>query len=105
MDLSIRWRYLGGRPYTSPIYYKTLHEWVVDESVLSNDQRYPHYHRLDFRIDRRFMFQGWNIVTYFDLMNVYGRDNIWEYSYQDDGTIEEFLQWKVFPVGGMAIEF
>ncbi len=105
MDFSIRWRYLGGRPYTKPVYYANLNRWVTDETVLQNIHRYPSYHRLDLRIDRRFMFKGWNIVTYFDLMNVYGRDNIWSYSYQDDGTVDEILQWKVFPVGGLAIEF
>jgi len=105
MDVSIRWRYLGGRPYTRPRYYPNLHYWAVDESMPINSNRYPVYHRLDLRIDRRFMFQGWNMITYFDLMNVYGRDNIWEYYYNEDGTVEEVLQWKVFPVGGLAIEF
>ncbi|HDQ00216.1 MAG TPA: TonB-dependent receptor [bacterium] len=105
MDVSVRWRYLGGRPYTKPIYYSHLHTWVVDETVPVNSHRFPAYHRLDFRLDRRFMFKGWNIVTYFDLMNVYGRDNIWQYSYKEDGSISEILQWKVFPVGGLAIEF
>lgn len=105
VDVSIRWRYLGGRPFTKPVYYDYLHTWVTDETVQANSNRFPPYHRLDFRIDRRFMFEGWNIITYFDLMNVYGRDNIWNYSYLEDGNIEKVLQWKVFPVGGMAIEF
>ena len=105
MDVSIRWRYLGGRPYTPPTYYQNLHFWAINEIMPINSSRYPKYHRLDLRIDRRFMFDGWNIITFFDLMNVYGRDNIWEYSYKDNGSVEEILQWKVFPVGGMAIEF
>lgn len=105
MDVSVRWRYLGGRPYTEPFYRHELHEWVTEENILLNNHRFPPYHRLDLRLDRRFMFEGWNIITYFDLMNVYGQDNIWEYSYKDDGTIDKILQWKVFPVGGLAIEF
>ncbi len=105
MDVSIRWRYLGGRPYTQPIYYPFLHRWVTDETVPQNGNRYPPYHRLDLRIDRRFMFEGWNIVTYFDMMNVYHRDNIWRYSFKEDGTIDKILQWQVMPVLGVAIEF
>jgi len=105
MDFSFRWRYLGGRPFTRPKYYETLHYWIIEESMSMNAHRFPPYHRLDLRLDRRFMFKGWNIVTYFDLMNVYSRDNIWEYSYQDDGSVEKILQWKVFPVGGISIEF
>jgi len=105
VDIGIRWRYLGGRPYTEPLYYTHLRKWIVDETVLINTHRYPEYHRLDFRLDRRFMFKGWNIVTYFDVMNVYARKNIWGYSYEDDGSIENIYQFMVFPVGGITIEF
>ena len=105
LDLSLRWRYLGGRPYTEPVYYPKLHYWVTEENLLLNTSRYRPYHRLDLRIDRRFMFRGWNMITFFDLMNVYSRYNLWGYSYKDDGSKEEILQWKVFPVGGVAIEF
>ncbi|MFH1943483.1 MAG: TonB-dependent receptor [bacterium] len=105
MDISVRWRYLGGRPYTRPMYYEQLHYWAVNETSPVNTNRYPSYHRLDLRIDRRFMFKGWDIITYFDVMNVYGRNNIWEYTYNDDGSVDEILQWKVFPVGGLSIEF
>jgi hypothetical protein len=51
------------------------------------------------------MFKGWNMVTYFDIMNIYARDNIWMYMYKDDGSIENVLQFQVFPVGGITIEF
>lgn len=105
VEISFRWRYLGGRPYTKPLYYPHLQRWLEDETVLQNQHRYPAYHRMDIRLDRRFMFQGWNMVTYIDIMNVYGRDNIWAYSYQDEGTVENIYQFKVFPVGGITIEF
>jgi hypothetical protein len=105
VEVSLRWRYLGGRPFTAPVYYPRLREWITDENIRSNRNRYPVYHRLDFRLDRRFMFDGWNIVTYFDIMNIYGRDNIWGYSYDSDGTIDNVYQWQVFPVGGVTVEF
>lgn len=105
MEIGVRWRYLGGRPYTEPRYDRTLHNWVADEDQPWNTERYPPYHRLDIRIDRRFFFRNWNLVTYFDIMNIYGRDNIWSYSRNDMGEVEEVLQWKVFPIGGMVIEF
>ncbi len=105
VEISTRWRYLGGRPYTGQTYYPNLHYWVVEETQLSNTRRFPAYHRLDFRLDRRFMYRNLTLVTYFDIMNIYGRDNIWAYSYKSDGSVEEVLQWQVFPVGGLAIEF
>lgn len=102
---SVRFRYLGGRPRTGIIYHPEFREWLVDEDLMLNRLRYPHYARLDLRIDKRFFFDNWNITTYFDMMNVFNRDNIWEYSHNSDGTIEKILQFQVFPVGGLTIEF
>ena len=59
VEVNIRWRYLGGRPYTQPQYYPYFQRWFVDETVQRNQNRYPAYHRFDFRLDRRFMFAGW----------------------------------------------
>ena len=39
------------------------------------------------------------------MMSVYDRDNIWDYNYKDNGTLEEILQFKIIPVGGIAFEF
>ncbi|MBN2028768.1 TonB-dependent receptor [bacterium] len=105
VEIGIRWRYLGGRPYTQPLYYPQLQKWFVDETVPYNAERYPVYHRLDFRLDKRYMMSGWNMVFYLDIINIYGRDNIWMYSYQENGTKKEILQFQVFPVGGITIEF
>ena len=44
-------------------------------------------------------------MTYFDIMNVFGRDNIWDYSYKDNGSIKDILQFQTMPVGGITIEF
>jgi outer membrane receptor protein involved in Fe transport len=103
--VSVRWRYLGGRPYTGPVYYRGLHTWITEEHQKLNTLRYPPYHRLDLRLDRRFVFHGRNMVTYFDLQNVYNRDNIWGYQYGEHGDRDDVLQFKVFPIGGLAIEF
>ena len=105
LEIGIRWRYLGGRPYTQLTYLPRYRLWTALPGTAYNTLRYPEYHRLDLRIDRRYMFKNWNMVTYFDIMNIYGRDNLWSYRYNGDGTREEILQWQVFPVGGITIEF
>ncbi len=105
VELSVKWRYLGGRPYTQPVYHPELQRWVVEETLELNGRRYPAYHRLDVRIDRRFLFHSWALVVFFDLVNVYNRDNIWDYQYNDDGTVSRVLQYKTMPVGGMTLEF
>lgn len=105
VEVGLRWRYLGGRPFTQRTYYPFLRTWAVEEDTPLNAERYPAYHRLDIRLDRRFMFRKWNIVTFLDVFNIYQRDNIWGYTYNDDGTIDKILQFQVFPVGGLTIEF
>ena len=105
VEAAVRWRYLGGRPYTELTYSRDLRGWFMLEDTPLNTARYPSYHRLDFRLDRRYMFNGWNLVTYFDIVNIYSRDNIWAYEYYGDGTKEPILQYKVFPVGGLTVEF
>ncbi|MFH1007271.1 MAG: TonB-dependent receptor, partial [Candidatus Latescibacterota bacterium] len=103
--VSFRWRYLGGRPYTEPNYHREWHTWITGETQKLNTQRHPVYHRLDIRLDRRFMFGGWNMVTYLDIQNVTNRDNIWGVQYKENGGKENVLQFKVFPIGGLVIEF
>jgi hypothetical protein len=105
VEFSIKFRYLGGRPYTPPVYHPEYKRWIVEETQFLNTERYPEYIRLDFRLDRRFFFETWNMVIYFDIMNILGRDNIWEYQYNENGTAEKILQFEVFPVGGVSIEF
>jgi len=105
VEIGLRWRYLGGRPYTERTYLDRYRFWTILPETPRNTLRYPEYHRLDLRIDQRYMFKNWNMVAYFDIMNIYGRDNIWAYAYKDNGTTEEILQWQIFPVGGITIEF
>ena len=77
--------------------------WIQNQDL--NSYRYPEYNRLDLRIDRRIIATNFNMVFFLYLMNIYNRHNLWEYQYNDDGTREEILQFEVFPVGGLSIEF
>jgi len=108
-EISIKWRYLGGRPFTPPVYHPEWREWVVEETQQLNTERFPEYHRLDFRIDKRFIFESWNLVTFLDIINIYGQDNLWNYNYGFDSEKgperEDVLQFQVFPVGGVSLEF
>ena len=104
-EISLKFRYLGGRPFTPPVYRPELREWIVDETQSLNTERYPAYHRLDLRIDKWYSYQNWNFVIFFDLVNIYNNDNIWSYQYNDDGTVDEVLQFNTLPVGGVTIEF
>lgn len=106
IEWSIKYRYLGGRPYTPKVYHPEYKTWIVEENAPFNSVRLPEYSRLDLRLDRRFFFDNWNLVNYFDISNILNHKNIWEYQYNhEEGTKEEVLQFEPFFVGGVIIEF
>jgi hypothetical protein len=105
VELSGRWRFAGGRPYTAPTYLRDYHTWIVAADAELNDHRYPDYHRLDVRLERRFYLKGRSVKFYWDIVNIYNRSNIWGYSYQEDGTADRINQFSTVPVMGVSIEF
>ncbi len=108
-EASVRWRYLGGLPYT-PLAGRRFSEWTGQWEPVWEEppygSRYPAYHKLDFRVDRRTNFADANLVWYIDLQNLYGRRNVFEYRYNDDYTERQTVnQFGFLFVGGMAMEF
>jgi len=105
IELSVRWRYLGGKPYNQPKYDPYLQAWYTPASQAYNASRFPAYHRLDIQYTQRYIFKKVNLVFYLEIQNVYNRDNIWDYTYNSDGTISRVSQYSLFPVGGFILEF
>ncbi|MDQ3050433.1 MAG: TonB-dependent receptor [Bacteroidota bacterium] len=77
-DLGIKWRYVGGRPFTP---YDTLASalktnWdakgvgILDYSIL-NSERSPAFHQLDIRIDKTWFREKWSLNLYLDIQNLY----------------------------------
>ena len=66
-EFSAKFRYVTGRPYTP---------YAVDGRQLSdeyNSLRIDANHSLDVRVDRRWSFGAWTLVTYIDIQNIYNR--------------------------------
>jgi hypothetical protein len=111
VELSAKWRFLGGRPYTAPVYNDSLDRWIYDQEEL-NGTRYPPYHRLDLRYERRYGFGFLQMIYYLDIQNVYNRKNIWTYLYRDGeeepGTVYQIHAGNSMPFvlsGGVIIGF
>lgn len=77
-EIGIKWRYLGGTPYT-PIdipqsslksVWDINNKGVEDFSQL-NSLRLKPFHQLDCRIDKKFFFKKWSLDIYFDIQNTY----------------------------------
>jgi Carboxypeptidase regulatory-like domain/TonB-dependent Receptor Plug Domain len=105
-EISFKWRYLGPRPHTSPVYDSTYQRWYVDNRAPLNADVYGEYHSLDIRWERRFGFGFVQMMYYFDLQNVYGRKNIWTRLYTDGRpSPADVYQLPFFPAGGIIIGF
>lgn len=68
-EASIKIRYATGRPYTP-------YNSDGSQSIANyNTQRFPEFHTVDLRIDRRWNFDNWTLITYLDIQNIYNRNN------------------------------
>ncbi|HRK75370.1 MAG TPA: TonB-dependent receptor, partial [Rhodothermales bacterium] len=113
-EFGVKWRFTSGNPFTpfdlakSAAEYKITGRGVQDFSKL-NSLRMPAYHRLDFRVDRRFFFNKLNGVAYIDIQNLYNHDNLFTYTYTQDPAYPNNLrpssQVSFLPNIGFSIEW
>ncbi len=106
-EFSSRWVYAGGTPYTPLNLAKSseLKSDVLDESAI-NGSRYPAYHSLNVRFDRRFHFQNSNLIFYLSAWNVYDRKNVAGYFWNEKEKKQDVLyQWRLLPIFGLEYEF
>jgi len=104
-ELSLKWRYLGGRPYTPETYHPEWRRWTLDPCQPVNSARMRPYDRFDLHLQRRWYFGRLDLLAYFDLQNVFNSKNEWMYLYDDDGTREVVYQFSRMLVGGVVVEF
>ncbi|MEQ1589250.1 MAG: TonB-dependent receptor, partial [Gallionella sp.] len=105
---SAKWNYHSGAPYT-PIYgtngtFPDGRPKPVYGAV--NSGTLPAYHRLDLRLDRKFVYKTWKLNTYFELNNAYQRQNVVDYSYDPSYTKRTDVSPFVIPFNfGVQAEF
>jgi hypothetical protein len=103
-DLTPKWRmtaafnYATGQPYTEPTYrFSAINDPFTSDSEARNTfispfngERLPAYHRLDVGATRRGTWFGADFELQLQLINVYGRSNVWFYFFEtnQDGTVE-----------------
>ena len=105
-EYSVRWVVAGGSPYTPFDIQasRTVNKAVFDNSQI-NRQRRPTYHSLNIRFDRRFNFSGSNMIIYLDCWNVYNKQNILSYYWNEAENKQDTRnQWSFIPVLGLEWE-
>ncbi len=114
MEISLRFHYQTGGPYTPAVFVTDRQyrvggvawskgSWIDGNQI--NSARYPDYQRLDLQWISRYHLSGWNINVFFMIENVLNHANVFMINLRTDGTTENLYQFSFFPVGGVAIEF
>ncbi|MFC1639230.1 TonB-dependent receptor domain-containing protein [Gemmatimonadota bacterium] len=106
-EFSARWIFAGGAPYTplDVVRSAELHRAVLDADRI-NEDRYPHYHSLNVRFDRRFHFSRSNLIAYLSVWNAYNRKNVASYYWNELNRSPDLIyQWSALPIFGLEFEF
>jgi hypothetical protein len=64
-EAGAKFRYASGHPYTP------FNSNGTQNVALLNTARTTAVHSLDIRVDRRWNFEGWTLITYVDIQNIY----------------------------------
>jgi hypothetical protein len=77
-DIGMKWRIVGGAPYTPYDYEKSSYKEAWDlqgrgylDYSKFNTERLKAFHQLDLRIDKQYFYSGWSLMIYVDVQNVY----------------------------------
>ena len=71
----------------------------------TNSARLPAYHRLDAKVSKAFRFENWQMRVFLELLNVYNRKNLLDFSYSDDYTEkDDIYQFPIIPYLGIIAE-
>lgn len=99
-EISTKFRFASGRPYTP--FDDNGRQYISDLNTL----RLKSSHSLDIRIDRRWIFKKWILITYLDIQNIYNRRNLsgvrWD---PQTRTVDETSSIGILPSIGISAEF
>jgi len=85
--LGVNYKFATGRPFTPVIDSRINHLSGIYEPVygIDNSERFPNYHRLDFRITHlNQLFKKFFAVFYVEALNILDITNLFGYSYSPD---------------------
>ena len=97
---SFKFRFASGNPYTP--FNANGRQSVLDY----NSRRLRPAHSLDLRVDRRWNFSTWVLITYLDIQNIYNRKNTASIRW-DPRTmqVDESSSIGILPSIGISAEF
>ena len=105
--VGLKFRYTTGRPYTPfDVQASAILGRGIYQADKFNEARFKDYNRLDIRVDKKWNFRKWSIVSYVELQNVFNTTNVYQYFWNEyKNEVGTIYQWAFLPVGGFSIQF
>jgi outer membrane receptor for ferrienterochelin and colicin len=106
-EYGVRWSYAGGAPYTpfDPVASRAANTGIIDQSRILAD-RYPAYHSLNLRVDKKFYFERHVLDVYLSVWNAYNQKNVAAYFWNETkNRVDTQYQWSMLPIVGVEYEF
>ncbi len=99
-EFSSKFRFASGKPYTP--YNSDGTQNVADY----NTHRLKSSHSLDVRVDKRWYFAGWTLITYVDIQNIYNQQNQSNVRWDPQTmSVDETSSIGILPSIGISAEF
>lgn len=99
-EISGKFKFATGNPYTP------FNDDGTQSVINYNSKRFKSFHSVDLRVDRRWEFEGWNLITYLDIQNIYNNKNTniirWDYR---KNKVAENNSIGILPSIGISVEF
>lgn len=99
-EASVKFRFATGNPYTP------FNNNGTQSVANYNTARFKEFHSLDLRIDRRWDFETWTLITYLDIQNIYNNKQAntirWDYR---KGEVDQQSSIGLLPSIGISLEF
>ncbi|HEX4006683.1 MAG TPA: TonB-dependent receptor [Acidobacteriaceae bacterium] len=116
-EASWRYQYTSGHPYTPYLFEESARQnRPIYDLAQINALRGPVYSRMDFEVDRSFIFGSRRLVGYFGLDNAWNRKNFLGYAWMPNAASvvdcsrpeacqSEVYDFQRFPDGGLRFSF
>lgn len=106
-EFSVNWTTMGGGPYTPTDIEESARtgQWLFDNSRY-NEERYPVYSSVNFRVDRRWFIGKTSLIIFLDIWNLFDRENVWYYWWDRfNNTYGEVYKLSTLTILGLEFEF
>jgi hypothetical protein len=99
-EASFKFRYSSGAPYTP------FNSDGTQTVANYNTGKLPDAHSLDFRVDKKWFFENFTLITYIDIQNIYNRSNTFAVRWDRRLKKEDFgSSIGILPSIGVSLEF